>query len=248
MRHALLFVLCFASLNLSGQQIKKEYTLCGVDDSLRYSVTIDENPANETTVVSFQKNALKIFGVQEVLSAQVHANSFLELKFRVRGGSGVKVRRNILICVSQGKVCKAIDFLSEITSRISTVYNKVADSLKLFDEKSDYHATLSIKQTEGKEYKAVLFESTKVESKHDPSQNVSFEKPYDLYFDPSGCFFYNSTRQLSKHYKIYSNKENKTVERFIGAEVPCIQLYEKLYLRIDNEWCLDNGHDSLSCL
>lgn len=248
MRHALLFVVCLASLNLLGQQIKKEYTLYGVNDSLRYLITIDENPVNETTIVSFQKNALKIFGVQEVLSAQVHVNSFLELKFRVRGGSGVKVRRNVLICVSQSKVYKAIDFLSEITSRLSTVYNKVTDSLKLFDEKSDYHATLSIKQTEGKEYRAVLFESTKVESKYDPSQNVMFEKPYELYFDPSAYFFYNSTRQLSKHYKIYSNKESKTVERFIRAEVPCIQLYQKLYLRINNEWCLDNGHDSLSCL
>ncbi|MFM7855778.1 MAG: hypothetical protein ACKO96_28620 [Flammeovirgaceae bacterium] len=248
MRYTLFFVAWLVSLDLSGQQVKKEYTLGGVDDSLRYSLTVNNNPANETTVISFQKNALKIFGVQEILSAQVHANSFLELRFRVRGGSGVKVRRNVLVCISHGQAYKAIDFLSEITSRVSTVYDKVADSLKLFDEKSDYHATLSIKQTEGKEYRAVLFESTKVESKYDPSQNVSFEKPYELYFDPSGYFFYNATKPLNKLYKMYLSRESKTVERFLSAEVPCIQLYQKLYLRIDNEWCIDNGHDSLSCL
>lgn len=248
MRYSLLFVGCFVFLNLSGQQIKKDYKLIGVDDSLCYSLTVNDNPANETTVISFQKHALKIFGVQEILSAQVHANSFLELRFRVRGGSGVKVRRNVFICISNGQAYKAIDFLSEVTSRVSTVYDRVADSLKLFDEKSDYHATLSIKQTERKEYRAVLFESTKVESKYDPSQNLSFEKPYELYFDPSGYFFYNSTKKLNKLYKVYSNKENKTFERFITAEVPCIQLYQKLYIRIDNEWCIDNGQDSFSAL
>jgi hypothetical protein len=248
MRYTLLLVVCFLPLTLSGQQIKKQYTLCGVDDSLRYSVALDENLINETTVVSFQKSVLKIFGVQEVLSAQIHANSFLEIQFRVRGGSGVKARRNVLICISQGKVYKAIDFLSETTSRVSTVYNRLADSLKLFDEKSDYHVALSIRKTEDNYYKAVLFESTKVESKYDPSQNISLEKPYELDFDPNGIFFYNSMKSLNKYYNVYLRKENKTVDKFIGGEVPCIQLYEKLYLLIDHEWCLDNGHGSLSCL
>jgi hypothetical protein len=248
MRSTLFFVAWFVSLNLSGQQIKKEYTLSGVSDSLHYSLTLNANPANETAIISFQKNTLRIYGVQEILSAQVHANSFLELKFRVRGGSGVKARRNVLVCVSQGKIYKSIDFYSESVWRLSEVYDKIADSLNLFDEKSDYHATLSIKQTEDKGYKAVLFESTKVESKYDPSQNVSFENHYELYFDRGGYFFYNSSEKLNKLYKIYSNKENKTIERLISSEVPCIQLYQKRYLRIDNEWYQDNGHDSLSCL
>lgn len=229
----------------------KQYLVKGLDDKT-YSLVMKEYFTDKVTfyLSNGQKvmDSLALYGDRGIETIDIKSETFLDIKFKIRGGTGTAVRREVLICCSENKLHKSLDLISDVVSRLTEVYNKAADSLKLFDEKSDYHATLSIKQTEGKEYRAVLFESTKVESKYDPSQNVSFEKPYELYFDPSGYFFYNSTRQLSKHYKIYSNKENKTVERFIGAEVPCIQLYQKLYLRIDNEWCLDNGHDSLSCL
>lgn len=236
------------SFNLTAQQPKKEYLLHGVDDSLDYRLVFNQDFFSETVTLSIKGHTLKIFGVQDLKSQVVHENVFLELQFRVRSGPGGKIRRSVLVCASHGKIFKAMDFYSESIWRLSEVYDKVADSLKLFDDKSDYRAILSIKQTEGNEYRAVLFESTKVESKYDPSQNLSFESPYELYFDRSGYFFHNSTKKLNKLYKIYSNKENKTVERLISSEVPCIQLYQKLYLRIDNEWCQENGHDSMSCL
>ncbi len=247
MRIRLLLIVCFVSSNLLGQQIEKQYHLRSVSDSLRYSVTIEENVIDGFTTFSSKEDTLKIFGVQDIQTVTVHANAFLEIQFKMRGGSGVKVRRKVLLCVSQGKIYKTLDVLSEVTSRVTEVYDKVADSLKLFDEKEDYHVTISIKQ-EGNHYKAVLSESKKVESKNNPSQNESFEKSYKLDFDPGGYFFYNSMKRLNKRYKIYSSKDNKTVEKFISQEVPCTQLHEKLYLLIDNEWCLDNGNDSLSCL
>lgn len=248
MRIRLALIVCFLSTSLLGQEIKKKHLLRGVDDSVRYSVTIKEDSINGIALFSSQEHTLKIFGVKDIQTTKVHSDAFLEIQFKIPGGSGVKVRRKVLLCVSRGRIYKALDVLSEVTSRVSEVYDKVADSLKLFDEKEDYLVTLSIKQKKDSHYKAVLFESKKVESKYNPSQNESFEKPYELDFDPGGHFFYNSMKRLNKQFKVYSSKDNKTVEKFISEEVPCIQLYEKLYLLIDNEWCLDNGHDSLSCL
>lgn len=247
MRIRLVLIICFASSSLLGQQIEKQYLLRGISDSMRYSVTVEENVIDGFTTFSSVNDTLKIFGVQDIQIVTVHAEAFLEIQFKVRGGLGVTVRRKVLLCVSQGKIYKTLDLLSEITSRVTEVYDKVADSLKLFDEKEDYHVTLSIKQ-KGNYYKAVLSESKKVESKYDPSQNESFGKSYELDFDPGGFFFYNSTKRLNKRYKIYSSQNNNTVEKFISEEVPCIQLYKNVYLLIDTEWCLDNGNDSLSCL
>jgi len=248
MKINLMLVVCFLSLSVLGQDIKGKYFLTGIDSSASYEMTIRKDLENEITTFSIGENTLKIFGVQDIIIATIHSRTFLEIQFRIRGGSGIRVRRTILLCVSQGKIYKAFDILSEVTSRLTEVYDKVADSLKLFDEKEDYHVAISIKQTAGNSYRAVLLESIKIESKYNPSSNLSSEKPYELQFDPSGFFFYNSTKSLNKHYQIYSNKNNRTVDKFISAEVPCIQLYEKLYLLIDNEWCLDNGDDSLTCL
>jgi hypothetical protein len=153
-----------------------------------------------------------------------------------------------VLCVSENKIYKSLDILSEVTSRLNRVYNKLADSLKLFDEKEDYYVKLSVNHTDGSQYKTVLSESKTIESKYDPAQNVFFEKEYELNFDLGGFFFYNSNQRLNKLYKVHSARGDQTREKFISRDVPCIQLFENRYLYLDGEWCLSNGQDVLSCL
>lgn len=248
MRYRLALVVCFLSSALLGQQFKTEYCLKGIEDSLSYSVAIKQDLANEVTHFSLQNHTLDIFGVQDIKSIVLHANAFLEVQFRIRGGSGVRVRRTVLLCVSEGRIYRSLDVLSEVTSRLNKVYDKTADSLKLFDEKEDYHVKVSVNQIEGSNYQTVLSESKRVESKYNPSQNISFEKSYELDFDRAGYFFYNSMQRLNKRYKVSSARDNKTLEKSISTEAPCVQLYENRYLYLDDGWCFDNGQDSLSCL
>lgn len=245
-RTKLVLIACLICSSLLGQEIERQYFLRGVDDSLRYSIEIQEDIINEIATFSTQQHTLKLFRVQDIENVTVHANTFLEVRFRVRGGSGAGVKEKVLLCVSQGKIHRTMDILSDVVSRATEVYDKVADSLKLFDEKEDYHVTILIKQ-KGNRYKAVLSESKKVHSKYDPSQNESFERTYELDFEPSGYFFYNSIKRLNKYYEVYSVKDNSTVEKFISAEVPCIELHQGYYALIENEWCMNNGRDTLSC-
>jgi hypothetical protein len=233
------------TLNLSAQHAKKEFSLLGVDDSLNYRLVIDQNFSNETATFSSQGHNVTIFGVQDLLVFKVHEAAFLELQFRVRGGTGVKVRRTVLICISSGEIYRAFDITSVVESRLDKVYNKQADSLKLFDEKEDYNIKISIIKDEAR-YKAVLFESTRVESKYDPSKNVLFEQSYTLDFDLRGHFFHNSMKTINKSYKVYSINDHKTVDRFISGEFPSIQLHQRIYIFINKKWCLDNGHDFLT--
>lgn len=246
MRYKLILLACFISSSVMGQQIAKEYLLCGIDDSVHYTVSIAEDLENDIATFSVNENSAKIFGVRGIEYGKIHLEKFLEIQFIVRGGSGVGVREKVLLCVSQGKIYRTLDLLSEVTSRVTEVYDKVADGLQLFDEKEDYRVTLSIKQ-KGNDYKVVLIESEKIESKYNPSRNGSFEKTYELNFDPGGYFFYNSIKHLNKRYKVYSVKDSKVADKFISAEEPCIQLHQSFYVLIDNEWCVDNGRDTLSC-
>jgi hypothetical protein len=247
MMFRMLLITCLFSSSMFAQDAGKEYKLRGIDDTLPYSLNVQEDVINEITTLSTQANIVKIVKVQDIEKITVHENTFLEIQFRVRGGAGVKMRRKVLVCLSGGKVHRALDVISEVSSRVTEVYDKVADSLKLFDEKENYDLAVSIKK-KGTVFKATLSESKKIESKYDLSRGESFENTYELDFDASGCFFYNSMKHLNKRYKVYSPRDNKAVEKFISMEVPCIQLYQSSYLLIDNEWCIDNGNDFLSCL
>lgn len=60
--------------------------------------------------------------------------------------------------------------------------------------------SISLNRMDGSRYKAILSESVNVDSKYDPSQNGSFEKTYELDFDPGGYFFHNSMIRSDKRY------------------------------------------------
>jgi hypothetical protein len=139
-----------------------------------------------------------------------------------------------------------LNVLSDFTSIVNEVYDEPSDSLKLFEEEEDYHIKISINQ-KGLLYKAVLVESERIKSKYDPSQNTSVEKTYILDFDITECYFFNSIKHLNKLYKIYSIKDDKTFEKFINEEVPCIEFDQFYYIRLGNDWCVNNGRDILSC-
>ncbi|HEY9047542.1 MAG TPA: hypothetical protein VIN08_16665 [Ohtaekwangia sp.] len=248
MKNILIFIVALISLNVFGQDIKEKYTLHDLDNGTSYAISIKQDIINENATIILQNDSIKIFKVLDIRNVKIHSEKFLEIEFRVRGGSGIKVRRSILLCISHNKIHKALDIISEFTVTINQVYDKVADSLKLFDEKEYYHVSLSINSVGEKAYQAVLFEEIDVVSKYNPSQNMSHNDRYKLQFDPSGYFFFNSEKLLNKSYKIYSNKDGRMVTKFLNEEVPCTQLYRNLYLYIDNEWYLDNGDDELTCL
>ncbi len=245
-RHLLFLFTCFGYTMLYAQERLSQYHLTGVGDDSLYTLSLNHEIGTDFTSVSVKGHELKIFGVLDVVGIHVFVDTFLELRFRVRSGTGGKVRRSVLLCVSKGKIYKAMDFNSESIWRVAQVFDTMADSLKLFDEKSDYRASLSIQKIENS-YEAILSETDKVESKHNPAQNVSFEKSFKLEFDLNGRYFYNETKRLNKRYKIYLSKEGRVIEKFITEEVPCVQLQENVYLITEYGWCSENDDDTLTC-
>jgi hypothetical protein len=63
---------------------------------------------------------------------------FIELRFSMRGGTGVRVCRYVLICVSNNKLYRSIDQISLFSSVFKETYDASIDSLHLYDESSTY--------------------------------------------------------------------------------------------------------------
>lgn len=247
MRQFIFILILFFPLITIGRQIEM-LTLNGLDDGVLHSVIIKVDPIVERTEVFIEKDNLILSGVQDLVESKIHSQNFLELKFRVRGGSGVKVRRSVLLCISQSKLHRSIDVLCEITSNVSTVYNKIADSLKLFNEVSEYSVSLDVMNSSDKDFIAIILEKKNVQSKFDPSQDISYENRLKLNFDASGNYFYNYFEILNGDYKVFLNKSNAPIKRFVSGRFPCIKLRDTQYLYIDNQWFLNDGHWGLSSL
>ena len=235
--------LIFLSHLLFSQSPLHEYHLIGIDDHVDYKIRIEEDFENEMISFKTGKDVLLIHDVRSVDTVITHLERFLEVKLRIRGGSGVKVREKILLCVNAGKIFINLLVRSDVESKLTKVYDKVADSLKLFDEEEQYHVNISIEE-KSNSFIATLIESNYVRSKFDPSQNESFKETYPLNFDTNGYYFFNSSKNLNDKFKLYSYKENKYFEKFLSTEAPAIELANGSYFFIDGIWYTE-GRDNI---
>lgn len=237
MKQQLVVFACLVSSSLVGRSVDSLYLLKAIDNDTKYQVSFRLDYVKEFAKFTIQNHSLTIFEVRGIDTAIVHADSFLEVKFRVRGGTGVKVRKTILLCVVKDRLYKTLDITSEVSSRLDKVYDKRADSLKLFDEREDHLVLLSVKKRGGS-YVANLDESYEKVSKYDPSQNESYAKNYELIWEPAQNIFYNSTKIVRELKRIRSSVDYEAIsEKFVNMELPCITLFGGgTYLFFEGEW------------
>lgn len=235
MRLLPIVVLIFLSQSLLAQNSPKEYHLIGIDDNVDYKIRIEEDLAKDIVLFSTNEDGLLVYDVRGIDTVINHLKRFLEVKFIIRGGTGVKIREKALFCVEKGKLFMSLLIRSDAVSRVTKVYNKEADSLKLFDEDEQYHVNISI-ESKNNSFMATLYEREYVRSKFDPSQNKSFENTYRLNFDRNGYYFFNSSKNLNDKFKVYSHQSNKYTEKFLSTESPAIELTNRSYFFIDGIW------------
>ncbi len=247
MRINILLVFSLVSSGLFGKTYDRSYSLRDFSDGSVCSVTIKEDVVNEIITLSTGTSSLKILAALDIETIVVHSEAFLEVKFRVKGGSGTKARRSVVICVSNGAIYKSLDVSSTFVSRLSKTYNSRADSLKLFDEQQHYYVKIEITRTPDGDYKCILDESIDIRSKYSPSDNLFQKQAYELHFDSHGFYFYNVMKLFDRDCQTYSKSQGRIINKAAGEAVPCIQLFETLYVYIEGEWCISADDGTVTC-
>jgi hypothetical protein len=162
--------------------------------------------------------------------------SFLSLEFNVRGGSGVKIRRKVIVSVSGKKLYSSLDIESTSNSYLNEVFDRKADSLKLFDEKSEYAVKVNLEKKD-KDFLLSVTESKFVYSKYNPSENEDWKDYFQLKYDRDKNIFYNSKTSISGTYKIYDMSSNSERDvTFNNKELSIVKLKLGEYLFIDGHW------------
>jgi hypothetical protein len=241
-------ITCFAFSNLNVySQSFENYKLLSLDNK-ECSISLELDAAKENVKVKLNANEVLCINGFKGLEQGVNVlnQKFLELRIKTRGGSGVAMRRYILICVSDNKLVKAIDILSMISSEFKETYAPSIDSLNQYDESSIYKLTFTITQNDN-DFKLIAIESETVQSKKNPSKNHDTKDLLQFDFDMNMKVFYNQLVSLNGVFTIDSDDGNPTISNQFGEDkYPTIKLKNEKYYYINHVWYINDGKNHLT--
>ncbi len=204
------------------------------NESVRVNVELDD--VNDRITLKLNSKEMLCLndyrGLEEDM--KILGNKFIVIQYRTRGGSGVKVRKTALICISNGKFCKALDVLSTESYEFKDTYDKATDSLKLYNESGLCTLRLVDLQNEGQGFMLHAIQYEKVKSKFNKRDNYEKTDTIKFCFDENNKVFYTTYLRLEGNYKIEGEMNSQRF--FKGQKYPSIDLKNNQYIFIDNVW------------
>ena len=183
--------------------------------------------------ISYLKDTLYIYNTYGTEGkAEIINKKFLKITYGYKAGSDLNYERVVLVGIKDDKLCVPISVTSVISWEITQVYNKVADSLKLFNEVRNYQIKL----------KATLDDRLIVDihdentSKHDPKTNYNNDYNTVLLFDEKKNVFYNKDENLAAYYTIFHPDTYVEEKKYIWGNFPVIHLGKIDYYYINGQW------------
>ncbi len=150
---------------------------------------------------------------------------FLEIKYAVRGGSGIGAEDIMLLCVSNNKLCESMHVQSFLTGESG-------------DEQENFNIKIAaLKGVDRKTYKLVVNVHDAVNSKRDPASNYKYNNQTILSFDASRNVFYSIKQDLYQSFiNVYDPKNRNTQKTSIGGNFPAIILGKETCYFIKGGW------------
>lgn len=210
MKKLILFTfLLFLSTHRVLAQTKVEKLKIASLENKTISLTIQLNMATEKiTIFSDSINPICINGYKELeTDIKIINKKFTAIHFKIAGGSGVKLRRYILLCVSNNKIYNAFDVLADVTNlRDTTFYDR-------------YNLCFTKMSLTNNSYRLIC---TEEERKKNGNKNVGFyTDTLQFQFDNSKRIFYNAFDTLSGKYTVEQDIISRAKELdFSGSKFP----------------------------
>lgn len=229
-------VLSFVSNHAMSQE--KEDMVLELNSLSGKSVRVNFEPDDVNDKITLKldsKEMLCINGFRELEEdIKVLNNKFIMIHYKIRGGSGVKVRKTTLVCVADGKLHKALDVVTTVSHNIGDLNDSWKESVKQSDNCGLYVLKLIGLQNQGKEFLLTAVEHEMEYSKADKQDNFEREDSVKLFFDDVNKVFYTKMMTLNGRYMVEG--ELGSLRKFRNQVVPFISLKNEEYVYIEKEW------------
>ena len=146
---------------------------------------------------------------------------FIVIKYAVRGGSNLILKKAMIICFNNGRLYEAIH-----------VSNQIKWESK--DLKMDYSIKLALKENKKDKYQLAVNIHDNVYSKTDPGKNYVHDDQTILSFDIKKNAFYSIKKNMGN--LIMKTKIKTAVKQQISGNFPVVILGKETYYFINNNW------------
>jgi hypothetical protein len=156
---------------------------------------------------------------------RVLSEKFIEIKYAVRGGSGVGLGNTLILCVKNNRLYEAMRVLGYSNGESG-------------DQQEYYSIKVSaLKGDNLKKYELVINIHDRMNSKSDPETNYNYTNQSILHFDVSRNVFYSIKEDLFDSFiNVYDSKADKTHKQPVKGNFPVIILGKEKYYFIKGEW------------
>src|SRR5260370_30093298 len=137
-------------------------------DGVKTKIVLSHELASGILAISHFKDTIFINEFMDIEEVHVLKGKFLQVVYEVRTGSDQNLIQLVLLCVNYGKLYQAMHVESYLSYDIDKVWDKKADSLKLFDEHGLYELKLNLLGNDKSSFKLVVDIHNESKSKHDP--------------------------------------------------------------------------------
>ena len=218
--------LCILDEAADAQKPKRDiYTIMSLDGKPQ-KIYVEDDYVNNIIRIKCLNDSLYIDDTYQLEGIPVVLDkNFLELKYAPRIGSNIRTRRVLILCVNKSKLFLALHITYFDSFELTEVYDRRADSLKLFNEKSLYEVKLNLIGQNKSNYKLTAFIHDMNSSKHDPSTNYNQDDKTILRYDTTSNIFYNDFKNV-----------NDLPTRTVNSSFPIIKLGRREYYYIDDAW------------
>lgn len=212
------------------------------------SVTVSPDVDNGVLRLAVDSGNEVCFGPDVFLadSLRILNRTFLKICLHVRGGSGVTVRRSVLVCVSNGKAVVAADITSEVTSVFSGIWDEIADSSVFADapDAETYYVSLSVIE-DSSNFKLRAVELHLIKPTFDSVQYFETKDTTEFTFDETTCAFVNAFDSLIGEFRIVADDDDhKRFTAFQGKKFPTMKFKSgNTYFKMDDRW-YERGRDN----
>lgn len=227
-------VLLLISLYVAVSSAKAQSYKIESFEGNKANINLYYKPSSGTLTISYLRDTLLINNYMSVDTVNVLNKVFLQINYVKRAGSNEDAMNQLILYVSNGKLCQALH----------------VNSLTTYDMRPNEYSLFKIRMILGghdvNTYKLSLSIHNEKSSKRSPKLNYKYNKTGFLAFDKKNKVFYSNYEPTMGYYTFHNLNDNS--KKHIKSDIPVVKIETDKYYYINGNWYTKDKSDFYSML
>lgn len=238
------FVIILFSIAVLNNQLRGQTIKIQSFDGKSQTIKIAHDSDQDLLTIATLKDTVHIEDCTSIEQAIASNKNFVRIIYQVRGGSGIHVRRMIILTSKNNKLYQSLHIIALFKEEFID-YSK--DPVSVAPDKSSlYEVKINLTNTDYHNEKMIGSIHSEEKLKDSPQKNYNREKNVSLNFDTTKNIFYNNKVNISQSFTIYDPKIQKERKQYIAGMFPIVRLGTYEYYYIKGEWYQKGDNNDLS--